>query len=384
MVVEEWRLIDLGPQEPYMAQCFYEAVAICVDKGTSPSTLIITQPSSPYVCIGYHQRLEEEIDMDYCRSRGLPIIRRGQGGGACYLDSNQVFYQLVAHEDSPVVPTDVEELFRKCLSATVYVYRSLGVPAEYKPINDVVVRGKKISGNGAGRLGKAIILVGNIILDWDFDSLVHVLRVPDEKFRDKMAKSMREWLTSLRQELGYVPPVERIKELMAEGFEKALGIRLVKGQPTEEEVRVYKEVVLPKHKSREWLYLPEERHPWAQPGRVVKIADGVRVVSIAHKAKKMIRLTAEVMGDQVLDVIIAGDFFAVPSEAIKELEESLRGCRLAEEELRERIEGFYKRTGVRTPGMGPEDFLRAFLKLREAVEAYLPSIRPSTGEEQGQ
>ena len=379
--MEEWRLIDLGPREPYMAQCFYEAVAICVDRGTSPNTLIITTPSSPYVCIGYHQRLEEEIDVDYCRSRGLPIIRRGQGGGAVYLDSGQVFYQLVAHEDSRVVPGDVEELFEKCLAATVHVYRSLGVPAEYKPINDVVVRGKKISGNGAGRLGKAVILVGNVILDWDFDSLVRVLKVPDEKFRDKMAKSMREWLTSLKQELGYVPPLERIKELIAEGFERALGIRLVRGEPTPEEIRVYEEVVLPKHKSREWLYLPEERHPWVQPGRVVKIADGVRVVSVAHKARKMIRLTAELLGDKILDVIIAGDFFAVPSEAIKELEEALRGCRLVEEELKGKIEAFYARTGVKTPGMKPEDLLDALLKLREAVKAYLPSVRPSAEEE---
>ncbi|RLI38497.1 lipoate--protein ligase family protein, partial [Candidatus Bathyarchaeota archaeon] len=280
-----------------------------------------------------------------------------------------------------VVPGDVEELFEKCLAATVHVYRSLGVPAEYKPINDVVVRGKKISGNGAGRLGKAVILVGNVILDWDFDSLVRVLKVPDEKFRDKMAKSMREWLTSLKQELGYVPPLERIKELIAEGFERALGIRLVRGEPTPEEIRVYEEVVLPKHKSREWLYLPEERHPWVQPGRVVKIADGVRVVSVAHKARKMIRLTAELLGDKILDVIIAGDFFAVPSEAIKELEEALRGCRLVEEELKGKIEAFYARTGVKTPGMKPEDLLDALLKLREAVKAYLPSVRPSAEEE---
>jgi len=375
--VEKWRFIDLGSQDPYTAQCFYEAVAICVDRGTSPNTLIVTQPSSPYVCIGYHQRLEEEIDVEYCRSRGLPIIRRGQGGGAVYLDSNQIFYQLVAHEDSPAIPTDVEELFRKCLAATVHVYRSLGVPAEYKPINDVVVRGKKISGNGAGRLGKAVILVGNIILDWDVDSLVRVLRVPDEKFRDKMAKSMREWLSSLRQELGYVPPVERIKDLIVEGFEKTLGVRFVGGEPTEEEFRVYRKEVLPKHKSPEWLYLPEERHPWAHPDRVVKIADGVRVVSVAHKAKKMIRLTAELHEDKILDVIIAGDFFAVPAEAMRELEEALKGCRLVEDELRKRIEGFYARTGVKTPGMGPEDLVAAFVKLREAVEAYLPSIRPA-------
>ena len=373
---EEWRLIDLGLQEPVVAQCFYEAVARCVSDGISPNTLIITIPSKPYVCIGYHQRLEEEVDLDYCHSQGLRIIRRGQGGGAVYLDSNQVFYQLVAHEDSPVLPSDVESLFKKCLAATVHVYRSLGLPAEYKPLNDVVVRGKKISGNGAGRLGRAVILVGNIILDMDYERMARILKVPDEKFRDKMVKSMREWVTNLKRELGQVPPVERIKELIAEGFEKALGIKLVRGEPTPEELRVFEEEVKPKHLSPEWLYLPEERHPWAHPSRVVKIADGVRVVSVAHKAKKMIRLTAELVGDKILDIIISGDFFAVPEDAMPGLEDALKGCRLERNELLERIKAFYASTGVETPGIGPEDFVEALMKLREAVETYLPSTRP--------
>ena len=379
-MVEEWRLIDLGYQEPLMAQCFYEAVATCIDRGLSPNTLIITIPSRPYVCIGYHQRLEEEVDLDYCRSQGLPIIRRGQGGGAVYLDSNQIFYQLVAHEDSPVIPGDVDELFRRCLAATVHVYRSLGLPAEYKPINDVVIHGRKISGNGAGRLGKAVILVGNIILDLDYDRMARVLKVPDEKFRDKMVRSMRGWVTSLKRELGQVPPVERIKELIVEGFEKALGIKLVPGEPTPEELKVFEEEVKPKHTSEEWLYLPEERHPWAHPGRVVKIADGVRVVSVAHKAKKMIKLTAEVLDDRILDIMVSGDFFAVPEEAMVKLEEALKGARLDRDELLERIKAFYEETGVETPGIGPEDFLEALMKLRKAIEAYLPSVRPSAEE----
>jgi len=374
--------MDLGFQEPIMAQGFYEAVARAVDEGSSPNTLILVSPSSPYVCIGYHQRLEEEIDLDYCRSQGLPVIRRGQGGGAVYLDSNQVFYQLVAHEDSPVIPKDVGELFRKCLAATVHVYRSLGLPAEYKPLNDVVVGGRKISGNGAGKIGKAVILVGNIILDFDYDMMARVLKVPDEKFRDKMAKSMREWVTSLKRELGYVPPVEKVKELIVEGFEKALGIKLEEGSPSPRELEIFEEEIKPRYTSEEWLYMPEERHPWAHPGRVVKIADGVRVVSVAHKARKMIRLTAEIMEDKILDVIIAGDFFAIPEEAMSGLEEELRGCRLVKEELLERIKAFYERSGIQTPGIGPEDFVEAFMKLREAVEAYLPSTRPFTEQEE--
>ena len=49
------RLIDLGDCEPLKAQTFYEAVAVAVDRGLSPDTLVLCRPSSPYVCIGYHR-----------------------------------------------------------------------------------------------------------------------------------------------------------------------------------------------------------------------------------------------------------------------------------------------------------------------------------------
>lgn len=63
---------------------------------------------------------------------------------------------------------------------------------EFKALNDVVTNGKKISGNGAGQFGdNTVILVGNIILDLNYDAMGRVLKVPSEKFRDKMVQSMR-------------------------------------------------------------------------------------------------------------------------------------------------------------------------------------------------
>ena len=93
--MEYWRYIDLGRAEPLVAQAFYEAVAEAVYRGVSPNTLLMVQPDAPYACIGYHQSLEKEIDLDYLEESGLLVIRRSQGGGATYLDSGQVFYQIV-------------------------------------------------------------------------------------------------------------------------------------------------------------------------------------------------------------------------------------------------------------------------------------------------
>ena len=358
--MEKWRLLDLGKAEPYTAQTFYEAVAEAVHGGLSPNTLILVQPASPYACIGYHQDIEKEIDLEFTEAEGLPVIRRSQGGGATYLDSNQVFYQLISR-DSEAVPRSVDRLFEKALSVTVEGYRRLGVPAEYKPLNDVVVGGRKISGNGAGMHESASILVGNFIMDLNYPRMARVLRVPDEKFRDKMAKSMEQWVTTLKRELGESPPPERIKEVYAEAFQEMMGVTLVPGEPTTEERRIYTEETKPRHTSREWLYMEAPR---GKPGRAVKIAHEVKVVEADHKAGKLIRLRAEVKGTEILDLRVTGDLFVIPKEAVRVLEAELVGAHLEEGELLEKITRFYREKALESPGVTPRDYVDALMKLR--------------------
>jgi len=358
--VEQWRLLDLGQAEPYTAQAFYEAVAEAVHRGTSPNTLLLVQPASPYACIGYHQDLEKEIDQEYVKKAGLPVIRRSQGGGATYLDNNQVFYQIV-FRDSGALPRKVDTLFERLLAVTVAGYRRLGVPAEFKPLNDVVVGGRKISGNGAGLHESATILVGNFIMDLNYQQMARVLRVPDEKFRDKMAKSMEQWVSSLRRELGESPSPNRIKEIYVEEFQRLLGVQLTPGEPTHDERRIFREETMPRHTSGEWLHMDAPR---GKPGRSVKIAHEVKVVEADHKVRKLIRLRAEVKGTEILDLRITGDLFVVPKEAVAQLEAALVGAQLDEDELMERITRFYDEKRPESPGVTPRDYVDAFMKLR--------------------
>ncbi len=363
--MECWRFIDLDNPVPLVAQTFYEAVAEAVHNGDAPNTLIMLQPGSAYVCLGYHQDLEKEIDLEFCREKGLPVIRRSQGGGATYLDGDQVFYQVVAKE-SPVVPRNIEEMFERLLSVTVETYRRLGVEAEFKPLNDVVVGGRKISGNGAGMHESASILVGNVILDLDYEIMARVLRVPDEKFRDKMAKSMRDWVTNLRQELGRPPSAETVKQMYVEAFQELLDVELVREKPTGEEWRIFNETVKPLHTSREWLYKdmsPARR----RDGRAVKIAGDVKVIEADHKARKLIRVRAEVKGEEILSIQIRGDFFVIPKEAVATLEEMLTGVKLEEDAVSKAVERFYQHTDAQTPGLKPKDYTDAIMKIRDLI-----------------
>jgi lipoate-protein ligase A len=75
------RLLDLGDVAPLRSQTVYHAIAYAMTE-QSPDTIILVSPTQPYVCVGYHQDLEKEVDLAYCQAHGLPVVRREVGGGA--------------------------------------------------------------------------------------------------------------------------------------------------------------------------------------------------------------------------------------------------------------------------------------------------------------
>ena len=119
-----------------------------------------------------------EVDTEYCRVNNLPVVRRILGGGAVYLDSNQLFYQVIARRSEPEVPGSIEEIFKTFLAAPAKTYNDLDIRAQYRAINDIEVDGRKISGSGATEIGTSAILTGNIIFDFNFDEMTRILRVP--------------------------------------------------------------------------------------------------------------------------------------------------------------------------------------------------------------
>jgi lipoate-protein ligase A len=338
------RLYDLGSVPWAESQLIYHALP-----RLGREALVLLSPADPYVCIGYHQDLDKEVDVEFCQSNQIPIFRREVGGGGVYLDNDQLFYQLVIHKDNPLAPRDKSSFYRKFLQAPIETYREIGVRAEYKPVNDIVTKNRKISGNGAGEIGDYLVLVGNLILSFNYDMMSRVLRVPDEKFRDKVYKSMQENLTTIARELGSVPPRESLTGRLARNFEKLLGPLPRASIDDELQDEVFR---LKAEFSRdEWL------HGVGRPmkGRTVKIAAGVEVRHLVHKAPGgLIRGDVEIADDVISSVVLSGDFFFYPAEQLAELSEALVGTRT--EDAEETIGQFYAEHGIESPGVEPADF----------------------------
>lgn len=342
-------LYDLGNVPWADSQLIYHALP-----RLRREALVLLSPASPYVCIGYHQDLEKEVDVEFCRANDIPIFRREVGGGAVYLDGNQLFYQLVIHKDNPFAPRDKASFYRKFLQPPIETYREIGVPAEYKPVNDIVARERKISGNGAGEMGEYLILVGNLILDFNYEMMSRVLRVPDEKFRDKVYKSMRENLTTIKRELGEVPSRELLTASLARNFEKTLGPLPSAG--VDEGLQNEVARLAPEFLKEEWLYKIGRR----MEGRKVKIAAGVNIKHLVHKAPGgLIRGDVEITDGVISSLALSGDFFFYPADKLTELSETLIGKK--EAEVAETIVQFYGKQGIESPGVEPADFARVVI-----------------------
>src|SRR5574342_1317308 len=147
------RLLYMEGVSPVRSQTVYHAVGYAMKEDT-PDTIILVSPNAPYVCIGYHQDIEKEVDLDYCARHHLPVYRREVGGGAVYLDNGQLFTQWIFHKED--LPASLEERFKLYIDPLVQTYQALGINANHRPINDVHVSGKKIGGTGSGNWRSAL------------------------------------------------------------------------------------------------------------------------------------------------------------------------------------------------------------------------------------
>ncbi|MBT7915396.1 lipoate--protein ligase family protein, partial [Candidatus Bathyarchaeota archaeon] len=148
---------------------------------------------------------------------------------------------------------DPTESYRYLCHGIIEGLAILGIKADFKPINDIIVGPKKISGNAQIRRYGAVLHHGTILVDFDAKQMFSVLKISDTKISDKLIKQANERVTTIRQVLDRKVSFEEVRAAMEKGFAKALGVELVKGElsPHEEElVGEFRE----KYASREWRF----------------------------------------------------------------------------------------------------------------------------------
>jgi len=201
------------------------------------------------VTIGFFQAIKKEVDLEKAKSEGIDVVRRYTGGGAVFHDK-ELTYSIFLPEE--MVGRDILDSYDLICGGIIKGFEKLGIKAEFKAINDIIVNGKKISGNAQTRRNNWVLQHGTILLDVDVEKMFSLLKVPDEKIRDKLIQVVKERVTSIRHE-GYNFSFKDIKEALVFGFSELFG-EFEQSLLTKEEVELSEKLVKEKYSTNEWNF----------------------------------------------------------------------------------------------------------------------------------
>ncbi|MBQ5705033.1 MAG: lipoyltransferase [Bacteroidaceae bacterium] len=286
---------------------FYLAMEEYVARHLAADDYFFMWQVEPTVIFGRNQLIDTEVDIEYCRANSIQMYRRKSGGGCVYADRDNLMLSYV----TPA--SNVNLTFNRYMLMVEHLLQKLGIDAKTTGRNDILVDGKKVSGNAFYHLPGRSIVHGTMLYDTDLERMVRSTTPSDAKLKSKGVESVRQHVTTLNKYL----------DITIEEFKKFVRTNLCDGEVVLDDcaVEAIKEI--------EQGYLTDEfiygRNP-AYTSVVKKRIEGVGEI----EARMELR-------DGVLRKInLAGDFFLV-GDLDGSLLAPLSGVSFAPEAVAERL-----------------------------------------------
>lgn len=258
--MSKWRVVELETHDAFLNMALDEAVSEAVAERDALPTIRFYRWAPSAVSIGYFQSLHDEVAVDKCAEAGVDVIRRRTGGGAVYHDyDGEITYSVIAPES--IFPKGIIDSYHLICGWILHGLSQLGVEAEFKPINDIImaagavgpggepVGGKKISGNAQTRRSGVLLQHGTLLYKVDVPKMFSMLKVGQEKIADKLIAAVEERVTSidrLRPDLS----MNDVYEALKEGF--TTGKQWDKGEWTMGELQRAQELVTERYNQDRW------------------------------------------------------------------------------------------------------------------------------------
>lgn len=350
-----WRVIDTGLRRAAENIALNRALLEARQADEIPSTLRFLR-FTPCALLGFHQSAEQELNVDYCAAQGVDIQRRITGGGAIYFDETQLGWELYLHKRD-LGMADMQAITRRICEAAARGIQALGVDAQFRPRNDIEVEGKKISGTGGAFDGDALMFQGTLLIEFDVEKMLRVLRIPAEKLSDKAIASARERVANLADRLGYVPSMQAVQAALTQAFADEFSVTFAaEDLSPREQVRF--EHAFAEIDTNDWVHMlghPQSDTPIAEA--VQKFPGGLVRASVAYDQPRR----------RIKQVWFSGDFFVSPKRAIVDLEAALRDT--AWDDCPHLVSEFFTQANIDLLGLQPVDFVTVMRLALSQIEA---------------
>ena len=185
----KWRLIEQSTNNAATNMAIDHAVYESVANGRELPTIRFYKWVPSSISLGAYQN-PKEINLDACKNHNIGIVRRMTGGRAVFHDKADFTYSVIA--PIKVFNYSIENAYRQICFWIINALNELGVNATLENKNDIVVDGKKISGNAAKAMEKGIYLQhGTLIYDIDFEVMPLTLNIPADIVQEKVGSILQ-------------------------------------------------------------------------------------------------------------------------------------------------------------------------------------------------
>lgn len=288
---------------------------------------------NPTVIFGRNQLIENEVNLEYCKNHDIKTFRRKSGGGCVYADMNNIMLSYITDEGN------VNFTFNKYINLIVFMLNKLGVNAVASGRNDIMIDGRKVSGNAFYHTPKRNIVHGTMLYDTDMQNMVGSITPSDTKLISKGIQSVRQHITLLKD---YI-------DLSLEEFKAFMKQQLCDEEITltEEDIEQIK-IIEQEYLSKEFIYGNNPKYNIISKQRINDVGD--------------MEIRIEIKNDIIKSINVMGDFF-IAGDIDAKIIKPLRNVPLERNRISEALPDSLSEI---IPNLKKDDFINLILQSKES------------------
>lgn len=267
--------------------------------------------TTPTLMVGKYQNTIEEINKKYADDHNIQVVRRMSGGGTIYTDLGGWQFTFIEYGETDEIH------FKKYISPVIHALRDLNIPAEFNGRNDLLISGRKFSGNAQYKLNGSTVHHGSLLFSTDIEQMVASTTVDEYKIISKSIKSVRDRVTNISDHLKQPMDGKTFKEHMISYIMQGSESRY---EPTEEDLSAIRDIA--------------EKH-FNNWNSIYGMSPKFSLKKVGRYAGGKLEISLEVKKGIIEGLSISGDFFA--SEKVDQIAEVLIGCLYQKEAIRDAL-----------------------------------------------